>query len=56
LKFQHQRQTVLFSATMPKSIQQFARSALVKPIEVNVGRAGIANLDVRQVLLIFTIH
>jgi ATP-dependent RNA helicase DDX41 len=46
--FKHQRQTVLFSATMPKSIQQFARSALVKPIEVNVGRSGVANLDVRQ--------
>ncbi len=46
--FQHQKQTLLFSATMPKKIQQFAKSALVKPIEVNVGRAGAANLDVFQ--------
>ncbi|XP_021755753.1 DEAD-box ATP-dependent RNA helicase 35-like [Chenopodium quinoa] len=46
--FKAQRQTVLFSATMPTKIQNFARSALVKPIVVNVGRAGAANLDVIQ--------
>eukprot|EP00301_Raphidiophrys_heterophryoidea_P005427 c12279_g2_i1.p1 GENE.c12279_g2_i1~~c12279_g2_i1.p1 ORF type:complete len:641 (+),score=156.85 c12279_g2_i1:22-1923(+) len=46
--FKHQRQTVLFSATMPKKIQNFAKSALVKPCLVNVGRAGAANLDVVQ--------
>ena len=28
---QSQRQTLLFSATMPKKIQNFARSALVQP-------------------------
>ena len=33
---------------MPKKIQTFARSALVKPITVNVGRAGAASLDVVQ--------
>lgn len=33
---------------MPQKIQDFARSALVKPIIVNVGRAGAANLDVIQ--------
>ncbi|XP_076921755.1 DEAD-box ATP-dependent RNA helicase 35 [Bidens hawaiensis] len=46
--FKAQRQTLLFSATMPAKIQNFARSALVKPITVNVGRAGAANLDVIQ--------
>ncbi|CAN7990685.1 unnamed protein product, partial [Ixodes hexagonus] len=46
--FKGQRQTLLFSATMPKKIQNFARSALVKPITVNVGRAGAASLDVVQ--------
>ncbi|XP_068658621.1 DEAD-box ATP-dependent RNA helicase 35 [Aristolochia californica] len=46
--FKAQRQTLLFSATMPKKIQIFARSALVKPVTVNVGRAGAANLDVIQ--------
>ncbi|KAG2232389.1 P-loop containing nucleoside triphosphate hydrolase protein [Thamnidium elegans] len=46
--FKSQRQTLLFSATMPKKIQDFALSALVKPLVVNVGRAGAANLDVIQ--------
>ena len=45
---QGQRQTLLFSATMPKKIQNFARSALVKPVTVNVGRAGAASLDIIQ--------
>eukprot|EP01100_Stratorugosa_tubuloviscum_P003411 TRINITY_DN1822_c0_g2_i4.p1 TRINITY_DN1822_c0_g2~~TRINITY_DN1822_c0_g2_i4.p1 ORF type:complete len:862 (-),score=389.10 TRINITY_DN1822_c0_g2_i4:94-2679(-) len=46
--FKGQRQTLLFSATMPFKIQEFAKSALVQPIIVNVGRAGAANLDVIQ--------
>ncbi|KNC82643.1 hypothetical protein SARC_05083 [Sphaeroforma arctica JP610] len=46
--FKAQRQTILFSATMPQKVQDFARSALVKPVIVNVGRAGAANLDVIQ--------
>eukprot|EP01126_Amoeba_proteus_P050309 TRINITY_DN5932_c0_g2_i7.p1 TRINITY_DN5932_c0_g2~~TRINITY_DN5932_c0_g2_i7.p1 ORF type:complete len:432 (-),score=97.73 TRINITY_DN5932_c0_g2_i7:237-1532(-) len=46
--FQGQRQTILFSATMPESIQTFGESALVRPCIVNVGRAGAANLDVLQ--------
>lgn len=47
-KFPHQRQTVLFSATMPQKFQDFAKKTLVRPILVNVGRAGAANLDVIQ--------
>ncbi|CAH8495499.1 unnamed protein product [Schistosoma turkestanicum] len=43
-----QRQTLLFSATMPKKIQNFAKSALVKPVTVNVGRAGAASMNVTQ--------
>ena len=46
--FTHQRQTLMFSATMPKKIQNFAQTALVRPVTVNVGRAGAANLDVIQ--------
>lgn len=46
--FKAQRQTLLFSATMPKKIQNFARSALVKPVTVNVGRAGAASMCVVQ--------
>lgn len=34
---------------MPKKIQNFARSALVKPITINVGRAGAASMNVIQV-------
>lgn len=39
---------------MPKKIQNFAKSALVKPITINVGRAGAASLDVIQVCSSFT--
>ncbi|ETV70332.1 hypothetical protein, variant 2 [Aphanomyces astaci] len=46
--FKHQRQTLLFSATMPQKFQDFAKQVLVRPILVNVGRAGAANLDVLQ--------
>lgn len=46
--FTHQRQTLLFSATMPRKIQDFAQQSLINPILVNVGRAGAANLDVIQ--------
>ncbi|KAF7270229.1 ATP-dependent RNA helicase abstrakt [Rhynchophorus ferrugineus] len=46
--FNGQRQTLLFSATMPKKIQNFARSALVKPVTINVGRAGAASINVVQ--------
>jgi ATP-dependent RNA helicase DDX41 len=46
--FNGQRQTLLFSATMPKKIQNFARSALVKPVTINVGRAGAASMNVIQ--------
>lgn len=42
------RQTLLFSATMPQKFQDFAREALHRPVIVNVGRAGAANLDVIQ--------
>ncbi|CAM9864952.1 unnamed protein product [Chrysoparadoxa australica] len=46
--FKHQRQTLLFSATMPQKFQDFAKNVLVQPVVVNVGRAGAANLDVIQ--------
>ncbi|XP_063727108.1 probable ATP-dependent RNA helicase DDX41 [Symsagittifera roscoffensis] len=49
--FRGQRQTLLFSATMPKKIQNFAKSALIKPILINVGRAGAACQTVSQSLL-----
>ncbi|KDQ60557.1 hypothetical protein JAAARDRAFT_31516 [Jaapia argillacea MUCL 33604] len=48
--FKRQRQTLLFSATMPRKIQDFAQQSLIRPVLVNVGRAGAANLDVLQVV------
>ena len=33
---------------MPKKIQNFAKSALVKPVTVNVGRAGAASMNIVQ--------
>jgi hypothetical protein len=44
---------------MPKKIQNFARSALVKPITINVGRAGAASMNVIQVnnfIIFFNIY
>lgn len=46
--FTSQRQTLMFSATMPTRIRNFASSALVKPVVVNVGRAGAASLNICQ--------
>ena len=54
--FKRQRQTLLFSATMPQKFQDFAKSTLVRPILVNVGRAGAANLDVIQEVPHMTVH
>ncbi|RKO98710.1 LOW QUALITY PROTEIN: hypothetical protein CXG81DRAFT_30392 [Caulochytrium protostelioides] len=46
--FTAQRQTLLFSATMPKKIQAFARSALIQPVVINTGRAGAASMNIVQ--------
>ena len=35
---------------MPRKIQDFAQESLIRPVLVNVGRAGAANLDVLQVV------
>jgi ATP-dependent RNA helicase DDX41 len=37
-RFKRQRQSVLFSATMPKKFQDFAKNTLVQPLLINVGR------------------
>lgn len=42
---------MLFSATMPKKIQEFAKSTLINPIVINVGRSGQMNLNVVQEVL-----
>jgi len=47
-KFKHPKQTLIFSSTMPKKIQEYAKKCLFKPIVINIGRAGSANLNVIQ--------
>src|SRR5258707_9736846 len=41
---------LLFSATMPQKIQDFAQQSLICPILVNISWAGAANLNVLQVV------
>ncbi|AFZ79182.1 DEAD box ATP-dependent RNA helicase family member protein [Theileria equi strain WA] len=52
--FRNPRQTLLFSATMPRKIQEFAKTALVDPIIVNVGRTGASNTNVIQYVELVT--
>jgi len=42
------RQTVLFSATFPRSVEILARSVLQDPVEVQVGGRSVVNSDIAQ--------
>ncbi|XP_010518433.1 PREDICTED: DEAD-box ATP-dependent RNA helicase 24 isoform X2 [Camelina sativa] len=44
------RQTLLFSATMPWKVEKLAREILSDPIRVTVGEVGMANEDITQVV------
>ncbi|XP_020588232.1 DEAD-box ATP-dependent RNA helicase 24 [Phalaenopsis equestris] len=44
------RQTLLFSATMPRKVERLARECLTDPIRVTVGEVGVANEDITQVV------
>ncbi|KAH7676417.1 RNA helicase protein [Dioscorea alata] len=44
------RQTLLFSATMPYKVERLAREILGDPIRVTVGEVGMANEDISQVI------
>eukprot|EP00873_Tetraselmis_striata_P024869 jgi/Tetstr1/445133/TSEL_032931.t1 len=44
------RQTMLFSATMPQRVERLAREALVDPVRITVGRVGGANEDINQIV------
>lgn len=46
---QHNRQTLLFSATMPRRVERLAGDALTSPVRITVGEVGAANEDIRQV-------
>ncbi|CAL9148958.1 unnamed protein product [Musa hybrid cultivar] len=44
------RQTLLFSATMPYKVERLAREILSDPVRVTVGEVGTANEDITQVV------
>ncbi|KAK3034627.1 hypothetical protein RJ639_033582 [Escallonia herrerae] len=44
------RQTLLFSATMPRKVEKLAREVLTDPVRVTVGEVGMANEDITQVV------
>ncbi|KAJ3683042.1 hypothetical protein LUZ60_013269 [Juncus effusus] len=44
------RQTLLFSATMPYKVERLAREILTDPIRVMVGQVGMANEDIKQLV------
>ncbi|XP_043708851.1 DEAD-box ATP-dependent RNA helicase 24-like [Telopea speciosissima] len=44
------RQTLLFSATMPHKVEKLAREILSDPVRVTVGEVGMANEDITQVV------
>ncbi|XP_078160789.1 P-loop containing nucleoside triphosphate hydrolases superfamily protein isoform X1 [Carex rostrata] len=44
------RQTLLFSATMPYKVERLAREILSDPIRVAVGEVGMANEDIKQLV------
>ena len=46
------RQTLMFSATMKRKIEAFAREVLSDPIRIVVGAIGQANIDVHQSIII----
>jgi ATP-dependent RNA helicase DDX46/PRP5 len=46
------RQTVMFSATFPRKMEDLARKSLTKPIEVSVGGGSIVCKDVEQHIII----
>lgn len=43
------RQTLLFSATMPRKVERLAGDALTSPVRITVGAVGGANEDIKQV-------
>ncbi len=43
------RQTLLFSATLPNKVDRLVQDALTSPVRVTVGEIGAANDDIRQV-------
>lgn len=43
------RQTLLFTATMPTKVDNLVRDCLTTPVRITVGEVGAANQDIQQV-------
>lgn len=43
------RQTLLFTATMPTKVDNLVRDCLTSPVRITVGEVGAANQDIQQV-------
>lgn len=48
------RQTLMFSATMKKKVEVFAREVLCDPVRITVGSIGQANPDICQTVLVLS--
>jgi superfamily II DNA/RNA helicase len=46
------RQTLIFSATLPQRVKHLVREALTDEVSVTVGHAGAAHADVQQEVLL----
>ena len=44
------RQTVMFSATFPKTMEALARAALRDPVEIQIGGRSVVNSDIEQIV------
>eukprot|EP00898_Chlorokybus_atmophyticus_P003656 jgi/Chlat1/4291/Chrsp29S04385 len=44
------KQTVMFSATFPRSVEVLARRALTAPVEIQIGGRSVVNKDIEQVV------
>ncbi len=42
------RQTLLFTATMPTKVDNLVRDCLTTPVRITVGEVGAANQDIQQ--------
>jgi len=44
------RQTVMFSATFPHTMEALARAALLNPVEIQIGGKSVVNSDIEQLV------
>ena len=55
-KVRPDKQTVMFSATFPKKMEEFARKALTNPVEITVGGQSVVAKEVEQHVVCFIIY